>query len=164
MSNSSPLVYLTRLGRLELLPALYREVMIPTAVWTEVAIDGRGRPEADAVQKALAEGWLKVERVIEVCESEEEVFASLGAGEREAIILAQRRNAMLLIDEAEGRAVACRLALRHTGTLGVLLEARSRGLIPGVRPELERLREQTNFRFTEELFDSILRNAGEMQT
>lgn len=161
VSNSSPLVYLTRLGRLDLLRELYQEVLIPNAVWNEVAIEGQGRPEAAAVRRAASAGWLKVQSVTDAATAQQPTFPNLGAGEREALGLALLRNGLLLIDEAAGRAAARRLGLRHTGTLGILLEAKSRGLIPDVRSALEQLRDETNFRFTEQLFASTLRKAGE---
>lgn len=164
VSDSSPLLYLTRLGRFDLLRQLYEGVFIPNAVWREVAIEGATRPEGMNVKLAVTAGWLKVESVAGTSLPQDPAYLELGDGEREAIALARNKNALLIIDETEGREVARRLGVRITGTLGILVEAKLRGLIPKVRPELDRLKDESNFRFTEELFVMALRNAGEEET
>ncbi len=52
------------------------------------------------------------------------------------------------------------LNLQFTGTLGVLLKAKDAGIIAALKPSLERV-QQTNFRFSEEVFTKILIEAGE---
>lgn len=71
------------------------------------------------------------------------------------------KNALLIIDEIEGQEVARRLGIRLTGTIGVLVEAKLKGLIPEVRFESNRLTETSNFRCTEQLFATALQKAGE---
>lgn len=158
VSDSSPFVYLAALGRFELLRVLYAEVFIPPAVWNEVAVDGEGRVEADLLRNACSAGWVKVERITTSIPTE---LRKLDDGEREAIALAKEKHAILVIDEARGRNAAAKLGIQCTGTVGVLVEARLRGLVPLLRPELERLRSQSNFRFTESLFEAALLRAGE---
>ena len=66
----------------------------------------------------------------------------LGAGEREAIALALETAAdLVVLDDQAGRRLARARGLQVTGTVGVLIEARSRGLLPALRPELDRLRD-----------------------
>jgi predicted nucleic acid-binding protein len=65
----------------------------------------------------------------------------LGPGEREAIALALEIAAdLVVLDDQVGRRLARARGLQVTGTVGVLIEARSRGLLPVLRPELDRLR------------------------
>ena len=45
----------------------------------------------------------------------------------------------MILDDQEERRVACERGLSITGTVGVLVEARERGLIPSLRQELDRL-------------------------
>ena len=48
VSHTSPVLNLARIGRLELLPLLYGEVLIPSAVYEELTISKRNlRPAVD---------------------------------------------------------------------------------------------------------------------
>jgi predicted nucleic acid-binding protein len=67
---------------------------------------------------------------------------------------------LLLLDERRGRAVAGRFGLRVVGLLGVLLDAKQRGLILEVKPLLEALR-HAGFHISQELFDRVVQAAGE---
>jgi predicted nucleic acid-binding protein len=84
----------------------------------------------------------------------------LGEGEAAAIALAAERGHGVLIDEKLGRAVAEGLKLKVIGTVGVLLLARRRNLIPAVKPLLEDLK-TSGHRLSEELIQEALRRAGE---
>ena len=95
-----------------------------------------------------------------------DIVASLGAsldpGESEAIVVASEIHAdLLLIDEASGREIARRMGIRLTGLLGVLLEAKRRGLVPALAAELERLQKATSFRIRPEVMQEVLRLAEE---
>ena len=59
VSNSSPLLYLAALGDLNLLSALFGNILIPQAVWQELVVDGRGKHGASEVEKARGD-WLDV--------------------------------------------------------------------------------------------------------
>ncbi len=160
ISDSSPLIYLQHLGRFEFLRKIYTTLLVPPAVWLEVGEHGGHRAEGRALRTGVEEGWITV-----VAASGNPVSAellALGAGEREAIQLAYEREALLLIDEARGREIAMRLGVNLTGTLGVLVEAKKKGMITQVRPELDRLAEETTFRVSERVRQHILLLAGEL--
>jgi uncharacterized protein len=161
VSDSSPLVYLARLARFQLLRQLYQHIFVPVAVWREVAVEGSGKPEGVQTKLAAAEGWLTAAALAGTPAPSDPAFQVLHGGEREAILLAREKQALLIIDEMDGRRVALRLGLTCTGTLGLLIEAKLRGLLPQIRPELERLKQETNFRFSQELFAAALQLAGE---
>ena len=57
VSNASPLIGLARIGELELLQQLYRELVIPEAVEHEVVVEGAELPAANEVRKAA---WINV--------------------------------------------------------------------------------------------------------
>ena len=161
ISDASPLIYLTHLGRFALLRELHGCVLIPPAVWREVGERGAPRAEGRTLRAAVDEGWIKIESPSSVPPAAP-ALAQLGAGEREAIQLAFERHATLIIDEAEGRAVALQLGIKLSGTLGVLVEAKRRGLLTRVRPEVERLIGETTFRLSENVRQHILQLAGEL--
>jgi predicted nucleic acid-binding protein len=161
VADSSPIVYLARLGRLGLLHSLYSEVFIPAAVWREVAIEGRVLIEGQSLLSAASEGWIRVDGSAAASASESPLLKELDDGEREAITLAIRLKALLIIDEAGGRAAATKLGVTLTGTLGVLVQATRRGFIQRLKPELDRLMDETNFRCADELIAGALKDVGE---
>lgn len=126
VADSAPLHYLILLDLADLLPKLYGEVLIPAAVVSELSSDGT--PAKIRGWFTVAPGWLRIEPVGP--EHSSSVSDALGAGEREAIALAQILQAdLLLIDDSDGRFEARRLGLRVTGTLGVLRVAAELRLI-----------------------------------
>lgn len=152
VSNSSPLIALTAIGQLDLLPALFEAVLIPPAVAVEIAASIPTLP-----------GWLRVQDLKQALPSAV-VRPSLGDGERETLALALEIQADLsILDDLPARRVARTLGLDITGTAGVLLAAKRRGLIPHVRPHLENLVNNAFF-IGPELFEELLELAGEQDS
>jgi uncharacterized protein len=86
----------------------------------------------------------------------------LHPGESEAIALALEPKAThLLIDERDGRIMAAAAGLVPLGVLGLLIEAKKAGLIPLVRPLVERLMSEIDFRVTASVLQQALPLAGE---
>ena len=157
VSDSSPLIHLSQIGRLILLRKLFGELLIPPTVYREVVVEGRKRPGSREVGEA---SWIKVvevrnkylKRILQLL---------LDEGEAEAIVLALEANAnLVLLDDREARLQAKRLGLRVTGTLGILLRAKKLGLIENLREELNKLKE-TGFRISESLEEEALKAAEE---
>jgi len=122
VSNSSPLIWLAKINRLSLLRLLFGEVAIPGKVKMETA-SGQSA-DSLSIKEAVEEGWVKVS------EEEDEGLASALAkvsgihmGEAEAILLARRLDARLLVDERGASATAQVFGVRSLGTVGVLLLA-----------------------------------------
>ncbi len=161
VSDSSPLIYLTRLGRLEWLRVIYGSIIIPEAVWSEIIVGGKAFPEAVAVQSAVAQGWMNVQSI----EGEPPLAQSseLDPGETEAILLARKLKAILVIDESAGRAVARELGIEITGTAGVLLRAKLQGLTKSLRNELDCLERETTFWLADDVRNELLREASEQE-
>lgn len=157
VSNAGPLIALARIGKTELLPCLFGEVVIPEAVQTEVARSGKDRPGTKRFSDAA---WLRVEPVSEPT-AVRLLRDTLDAGESEAIVLAlECEDALLLMDEAPGRRVANARGLSLSGTLGILILAKERGKVDQVAPLLHRLVDN-GFHISEVLYRSVLEQAGE---
>ena len=148
VADSSPLIALARIGRLELLRAEFGSILVPTAVWDELVHAGMDRPGAPAV---LAADWIERRKIVDAG-LVALLRRDLGAGESEAIVLAREVGADLLImDERLGRAAARRLGLRVTGLVGVLIQARERGRLPDAEAVVNDLHRKAGFWLSEEL-------------
>lgn len=158
VSNASPLINLARIGKLDLLRELYGELIIPEAVWHEVVVEGAGQPGADQVK---ASHWIKSQAVTNR-QLQQALRQELDAGEAEAIALAVELNAeLLLMDEHLGREVARHLGLRYTGLIGVLIEAKHKGITGSVKPQLDSLRDIAGLHISDTLYLRILKDEGE---
>jgi predicted nucleic acid-binding protein len=154
--NAGPLISLARIGRLDLLPALFSEIIVPPAVYREVTGDD-SLPGAGDLRQA---DWLKVAEVQDRSVVEQ-LLSSLHAGEAEVLILARELGATAAIDEKRGRRVAEELGVAQTGTVGILLAAKVAGLIPFVRPLLDELAAK-RIRLSSRLYEEACRLAEEL--
>ena len=158
VADTTPLLYLSRIRRLELARALYAEVLIPREVHKELV---ERRPDADGVSELRAARWIVVVDAPASIAADESALATLDAGEAAALRLAFERRALVLIDERAGRSAAHALGLAVRGTLGMLVEARLRGVVEAVGPILMEL-ESSGFRSSPELRSWVLQAAGEL--
>ena len=138
--DAGPVIHLSWLHRLDLLPALFEEVLIPPAVRDEVLASPGGTLGLDAIRDALDRGGLAVRE--QPAEAPPAAGAPvLGAGEAEAIALAVAVTAdLFLSDDATARRTAAARGLAVTGTIGVLKAGRERGLVDAVLPHVLELR------------------------
>jgi hypothetical protein len=154
VSNASPLINISAIRKLDLLRKLYKQILIPAAVWDEIVIKGKGQPGSEAVRKA---NWIKKEPVQNVT-LVETLGLTLDRGEAEAIALAKEKNAeLLLIDEQLAKKVADHLSLNYIGLIGVLREAKSKGLIKGIKSHMDLLRTVAGFWISEDVYREILK-------
>ena len=144
VSNTSPFQYLFQLGLIDLLPRFYGKVIVPQAVVDELS---EGRRNGIVLPEIAGLPWVEIRSV--GAANAMPLAAELGAGEREALIL------------AAGIRYAALHGLRVTGTLGVILRAKREGHLPAVRPVLDRL-DELRFRVDPATRDSVLRIAGEV--
>ena len=125
--NATPLIALALLDRLDLLPQLFEEIIVPQAVYEEVVVSGAGKPGAGAL--AAAE-WLRVIAPEETA-TIEPLLLGLDAGEMEVLLLArQLKPDWVIIDERLARSVAFAMDMQVKGTLGILLAAVFAGFLP----------------------------------
>jgi predicted nucleic acid-binding protein len=155
--DTSPLIFLAKLGRLDLLRRAADTVCTARAVLNEI----QAKPdEAGRVIEEASRSWLSIREVSDR-RTVEILLAVLDLGEAEVIVLAKEVGAdRVVMDDLDARRFARRAGFALVGTLGVLLAARLRGEIPSVRVEIERLR-VAGFRATPSLVEAILKEAGE---
>ena len=122
VSDTTPLISLLKINRIDLLEKLFGKVLIPDAVFSELTVDERFRLEADQIRQ---KEFIVVKSV---ANSEAASLlrraTGLDQGESEAIVLTDEWKAdLLLMDEAKGRNVSAQMGLRIMGTIGILMAA-----------------------------------------
>ncbi len=151
VSDTSPINYLLLIDQIDLFPHLFGQIIIPDVVRGEML-------DADApaiLQQWIANppSWL----IIEAVQTIDETLNILDPGEQAAITLAQTLPAdLLIIDERLGRRIASERGIPIIGTLGILDDASSRGLIE-LSDTIARL-QQTNFRISHRIIEKLLEN------
>lgn len=159
VSNTSPLTNLAAIRRFDLLQFLYSEIQIAHAVADELWSGGLGWPGS---QEVAAASWIHRHQV-QNRHLVRALRSSLDPGESETIALALELEAdLVLIDEREGTREARRQGLRVVGVVGMLLEAKAKGLVESVGPELDSLRQQAGFYLGDGLVQEVLQLAGEV--
>ena len=150
IADTTPLNYLIRIGEVSILAHLYRKIVIPSAVQTELL--DIGAPDTVRAWMASPPEWVDVH----TADAIPSMFPSnLDIGEIEAIALAETLHAdLLIVDDMLARREAERRGLHAVGTLGVLREASKAGLLD-LRSALFRLR-QTNFRISATVLSYLL--------
>ena len=156
IADSSPLIGLAKIGQLDLLPLLAHRIIVPPAVWNEVVNPDMSTPGA---REVAACKWFEI--VTPDPAAVVPLLILLGAGEAEAIALAQREtSAVLLLDDLRARKIAARLNLRRMGTIALLGRAKHEGLVDKPQPLLERL-VNSGIHIRQDLVDAAIKEAGE---
>lgn len=128
IADTTPIISLLKINRLDLLEKAFGEVLIPDAVYAELTADERFLDEAEMVKHAP---YIKIVPVF----NPEAVrilrtVTGLDQGESEAIVLTDERKAdILLMDEAKGRTVSGKMGITVMGTIGILISCYEDDLI-----------------------------------
>ena len=146
ISDTSCLILLDNIGELSLLNQLFGNIITTPEVAKEF---GKNLPDWFEFRQASNKQFQKI------------LEDTIDEGEASAIALAiEMKNCLLIIDDLKGRKFAHELGLHVTGTLGIIIDAKISGIIPSVKPILQKIK-STNFRITESLEAQILKRAGE---
>lgn len=158
ISDTSAITNLIQLGELDLLAALFDEIVIPTSVYNELADYELQQAEIDK------RSWILVEEVTNQA-AVSMLIPWLDVGEAEAIILAKEKQAdILIIDERKGRQVAEDHGLRIMGLLGILVRGKKKGYLTVLKPALDQLIQDIGFRVSQKLYEQILAEVDESAT
>ena len=157
IANSTPLIALAKIGKIDLLEEIYARIVIPEAVYEEVAISGKGKKGNVEITKAE---WVIVKEVRDK-KLKKFLQLELGEGEAEVIALACEANAdLVIIDENRGRRIARMFGLKVSGTIGTIIEAKRKGLLNNVREVLDELI-NADVWIGEDLYEEALKLCGE---
>lgn len=145
VADTSCLILYYKIGEIELLRKLFGNILITETVAKEF--------------NSPIPPWIHIKNP--VSNLQRVLQEKLDPGEATSISLAaELEESLLIIDESKGRKMARTLGLTITGSLGILVAAKKRGIITHVKPILEKIT-QTNFRITEELIIKILHQTQE---
>ncbi len=146
VSDTSCFIILTNIGELDLLQKTYGKILTTHEVATEF---GQALPDWVELKSAADK---TPQQILEL---------QIDKGEASAISLAlEIPGSTIILDDFKARKIAEHLGLEITGTIGVIIKAKLRGLIPSIKPYLEKIR-KTDFRISNEIETLALMEAGE---
>jgi predicted nucleic acid-binding protein len=154
VSNTSPLIFLSKIGRLEILSALFDKVYISMAVYHEFTVnknDDANQIIHDKITSGLIEVF-KVQNEVAV----KTLMGRLHFGEIETIIGAgELKVQRVILDDLYARNKARQFDLLVTGTLGILLLGYHEGIIKDIQAEIQKLK-IAGFRISDDIIEKIL--------
>ena len=128
VSDTTPLISLMKVSRLELLEKIFGEIIIPEAVFNELTDNPKFPAEAREIRDCHAIKVVRIEerKAVDVLQK----TTGLDLGESEAIFYSNEKNAdLLLMDEISGRKIAEQMNIKVIGTIGILQLSNSKGLL-----------------------------------
>ncbi len=137
---------LSKIEELDLLKKVYGQIITTSDIVEEF---GEELPE-----------WIIIENVND--KSRQRILElQIDRGESSAIALAlEIPNSTLILDDFKARKIAQQLGIPVTGTIGVIIKAKLNGIIPSIKPYLDKIKE-TNFRISAEIELQALKEANE---
>jgi predicted nucleic acid-binding protein len=146
IADTSCFILLTNIGEFNLLQKVYGKI----TTTLDIAIEyGEPLPE-----------WVEIAKVIDMYR-QQLLEMQIDKGESSAIALAlETPNSTVILDDYKARKIAERLHISYTGTIGVLIKAKLEGIIPSIRPLLEKIK-QTDFRLSADIELQALKEANE---
>jgi len=157
ISDSTILIGLVKIGKLDLLKEIFSKVYIPEEVFKEVVERGKGKAGSEVIKEAA---WIEPKPVKDKMQIAF-LLGSLEKGEAEVLVLARELNAdLILMDEEKDRKSAVIAGFEIMGLLGLLILAKNLGLIHKVRPLIDKLMIK-KFRISDKIIEKTLKKAGE---
>ena len=155
VSNTTPIISFSSIGKIEILEDLFQEIIIPQAVYDEIkAKQGYGYDEVDL-------SFITVQTIRDI-EQEKFLLEQLDAGEVQTIVLSKEINAdNTIIDENAGYTIAKESGLNVIRTLSILLKAKEVGTITEVKPLLDKMISKGRW-YSNHVYYSFLKKANEL--
>ncbi|MBN2444087.1 MAG: DUF3368 domain-containing protein [Spirochaetales bacterium] len=150
VADSSPVISLTIINKLDILNKLFDDYCIPEEVYNEII--EFNKPYSETLKSFFKSKVKKVENSIAV----KVLIVEVDKGEAEAIVLALEQGiTTILIDDFKGRRTAIHNGLNVLGTLGLLLQAKKKGFINSIKNDIDILI-ANGFRINKKIYDKIL--------
>ena len=157
VSDSTILIGLAKVDRLDLLREAFYEIYVPEEVFKEVTDRGIDKPGAQDIRKSA---WIKV-RTVKDRTQVNLLMASLDKGEAEVLALSKEMEAeLVLLDEEKARKSAVIAGFNVVGLLGILVLAKKLELLDEIKPLIEELGRK-KFRISDVIIAEALKQAGE---
>ncbi len=153
--DAGPLIGLAKIGRLDILTAGDRTVLVPETVAREV----ENGPGGDWARQALRHGWGT--RTTDVPVPANLAAFGLDAGEEAALALALSAGGLAVLDDGDGRKAARALNIAHIGTTGIVVEAKRQGHVLSASALLHQLRRVGIYLPTDAILEAVLQTVGE---
>jgi predicted nucleic acid-binding protein len=148
VSDTSCLILLDKLGRIDLLQSLFNKITITDIIANEF---GKELPDFIEIRNPQEKNY---QRILETF---------LDMGEASAFALAIEINdCLLIIDDLKARREAKQLKLNFTGTIGILILAIEKGYIENVSVLIDDIK-ATNFRISEKYVDEIIKRFNKIE-
>ncbi len=152
VSNTTPLSNFLHIDRVDILQYLFTHVHIPFAVQEEIEEYFHGSKQW---KKCLDAGFICVHHV------QHSIMLNslhlLHRVEMEALTLyLEKQGKCCLLDDKDARVFAKLYNINLTGTLGILIEAKNKGIIPAVQPFMDTLRNKHSFWISEKMYQHVL--------
>lgn len=146
ISDTSCFIILTNIGELELLHKVFGQVITTPEIAEEY---GEILPE-----------WVEIIAVTDKYR-QKLLEMQIDKGESSAIALAlDISDSTVILDDYKARKIAERLGITYTGTIGVIIKAKLIGIIPSIKPLLQKIK-QTNFRLSADIEFQAIQEANE---
>lgn len=161
ISDSSTLIHLAAVNLFGLITSYYPSILIPSAVYREIVINGTRKKGSDEVISCIDNGIITV-RNVQNTRLISSLCHEIHEGEAEVIALAMECNdPFLLLDDHDARRVAERFGLFYTGIIGILIRAKIDGKISSLREEIEQLRTVGKFWISDNVMHTALKTVKE---
>jgi len=155
VSNTTPIITLLTISKLELLQQIYGKIIIPKGVYEEIE---QGKDKVFYTDLSKLE-WITIKSIKD--REPIKYLRDLDKGEAEVIVLANELKAdLVIIDERLGREFAEYFNLKVTGTFGVLLKAKELGFVEKIKPLINQMID-SGIWLNKKLIDKILNIANE---
>ena len=155
VSNTTPIISLASIRRIDILKHLFGEIIVPQAVYNEIKAKksyGHKEIDLDFIQVKNVKGELYKDLLLN----------QLDLGEAETILLAKELNAdIAIIDENLAYKIAQNSGLDVTRTLSILLKAKNMGIIDNIKPLLDEMISKGRW-YSQKVYDSFLKKIGEL--